>query len=108
MKERNADKIKSLEEQLRCCRKEAARLRLELWAAQAGARELQELVDSLLTAVVLEHGTGGVLAISYFDHAAVRRDYELQARRDQERGDYLLRAVRRSAEGGAEHGPDGG
>lgn len=108
MKERNADKIKSLAEQLRCCRKEAARLRGELGAAQDGARELQELVDSLLTAVVLEHGTDGVLTLPYFDHAAVRRRYELRARRNQEEGGYILEAVRRSAEGGAEHGTDGG
>lgn len=98
MRERNVDRIKRLEEQLRCARKEADRLRVELEEARDGAVEMQGLVDSLLTAVVLEHGTDGVLAISCFDHAAVRRDYELQARRDQERDGYLLRAVQRSAE----------
>lgn len=108
MRERNVDRIKRLEEQLRCARKEADRLRVELEEARDGTMELQGLVDALLTVTALEHGTDGVLEIPYFDHAAVRRDYELQARRDQERGGYLLRAVRRSAEGGTEHGTDGG
>ena len=108
MRERNVDRIKRLEEQLRCARKEADRLRVELEEARDGAVEMQGLVDSLLTVTALEHGTDGVLTLPYFDHAAIRRRYELRARRNQEEGGYILEAVRRSAEGGAEHGTDGG
>ena len=117
--ERNIDKIKRLEHELGRYQKkvadqakENAALREKLTQADLGNRETQDLVDAILTAVVLEHGTaaedpdepgkalGWRLSVPIFDFLQMRQQYEIHARRDLENDAYILGVARREA---AEH-----
>ena len=110
---RNVEKIRSLEKELGKYQKKVAdqgklidRLTKELESALGGARQLQVVVDGLLTAVALEFGDtikdeetgaelGHRLMLSMFDALELRKKYEVRARRDEEAQTYVLGIVPR-------------
>lgn len=113
------DDIKRLEHELGRYQKkvkdqteEIERLRKLLYQADAGNRETQTLMDAILTAVALEHGEratdpdapekelGWRLTIPKFSVRELRQRYELHARKDGEKGVYVLGVMERK---GAEH-----
>lgn len=115
--ERNVDKIKRLEHELGRYQKkvtdqakEIDELRKMLHQANAGMLETQTLVDAVLTAVVLEHGEqatdpdapekvlGWRLPLSRFSVRGLREKYELHARKDEEKGLYILGVAERQTE----------
>lgn len=114
---RNIDKIRKLEHELGRYRKKVAdqdklimKLRDQLDEVHAGAIELQNHTDALLTVVARQFGEmvtdeetmeelGRRLRLPPFDTADVRRRYEIHARRDAETGDYIVGVVPR---GGAD------
>lgn len=108
---RNIDKIKSLEKELGRYRKAVAdRDKLlrkrgeELERAHAGALQLQAATDALISSIALAHGEeiiedgerlGWRLTVQKFDVEEVRKGYEVQARRDEKTGDYIVGVVPR-------------
>lgn len=115
--ERNVDKIKRLKHELGRYQKkvkdqtvEIERLRKLLYQADAGNRETQTLMDAILTAVALEHGEratdpdapekelGWRLTIPKFSVRDLRQRYELHARKDEEKGVYVLGVMERRTE----------
>lgn len=116
---KNVEKIKALEHELGRYRKKVAdqakelsSVRAELEDARAGSLEIQTVVDAVLTAITLEHGTsaadpdapdnalGWRLEVPMFSVPEMRRKYETHARRDEKAGVYVLGVAERAKGGG--------
>ena len=113
---RNVDKIKNLKEQLSNAQRYAARLEAmckgqdrEMMEAQEGVRELQRAMDGVLMATALEHGeavkngqtgetVGWRLRIPDIDAGRMAEQYLLHARKDLEKGGYVVSVVPRGQE----------
>lgn len=113
---RNADKIKDLKGQLANAQRYAARLETmckgqdkQLMETQEGALELQRAMDGVLMAAALEHGeavkndqtgetVGWRLRLPDIDAGRMAEQYLLHARKDQEKGGYVLSVVPRGQE----------
>ena len=110
MAEKNVDKVKRLEHELGRYQKkvrddagEIARLREHLKLAGEGLAQVNRAVDALCIGVALKYGAqvgeGSFEAVLPTpDVVGHLERFELQTRRDELRGEYILRAVRREAE----------
>lgn len=82
-----------LEKKIGDQKRELEKLSRKLEETRRGAFQTQVAVDALLTAVTLEYGTdteelGKRLTLAAFDLEKLRRDYEIQASRED--GGYVL------------------
>lgn len=113
---RNVEKIKDLKARLSEAQRYAARLESmckgqdkKLMDAKEGARELQRAMDGVLMAAALEHGeevrndqtgetVGWRLRLPDIDAGQMAEHYLLHARKDLEKGGYVLSVVPRGQE----------
>lgn len=81
-------------------------LESDLASAQGGMLEMQMMVDTLLSTITIHHGekvtdpeTGDLLGwrlnVPIFDVGQVKKDYEIHASKDFEKGTYTLGVVPR-------------
>ena len=110
---RNVEKIKDLKARLAEAQRYAARLETmckgqdkQLMETQEGARELQRAMDGVLMAAALEHGeavkndqtgktVGWRLRLPDIDAGRLAEQYLLHARKDLEKGGYVVSVVPR-------------
>ena len=100
------EKIEKFQRKIADQKKKIDILKEELDKHQRGSLEIQRMIDALLSTVAIHHGEkafdddgkkeiGWRLEIPLFDVDSTLREYEIHARKDTDRGTYVIGVAHR-------------